>query len=251
VSCQGHAPIIGSKTDPVTTSWANMRQVIAAVLILTTTPVFAECRIEHSQQRNTDGSAIRIRQKQCEDSDVRAIRVQLKPAGSTQYTTVLRHTQSVEDAGTGGGRLRDIDGDGVFEYEEIGACGTGPNCEGWIFKIKKDQRSMYLFFHDGYADFRRMSNYYVTSVRASCCSWEHHVYIEPQAERSIGERDFLYSITADSTGENRANGTPCYVSKRIRGKWVSSAIPDKRLLELCEIYGTSYIINPPAEAEDR
>jgi hypothetical protein len=228
-----------------------MRSIFTAVLILTSTTAFADCLEEHSQQRNADGSAIRMIQKQCEDDDRRTILVQLKPQGSTRYVTALRHTQSVAEAATGGGRLRDVDGDGVFEYEEIGMCGAGPNCEGWIFKIRKDRGGLYRFFHEGYTEFRRVSSYYVSSGRASCCSWEHHLYKAPSSEHTISDRDFLHSITVGGGDANEAYSTPCFVSSRVRGKWVSSAIPDKRLLALCEVYGPDYIVNPPTAVEGK
>ena len=175
--------------------------------------------------------------------------MEVKPRDSTRYATVLRHTQSIAEAATGGGRLRDVDGDGVFEYEEIGACGAGPNCEGWIFKIQEDRRRMHLLFHEGYADFRRVSNYYVASGRANCCSWEHHLYEVPSDGHAIEGREPLYRITVGSVDGNDTDSTPCVVSTRVRGKWVLSAIPDNRLSQLCEVYGPDYIINPPRAME--
>lgn len=226
-----------------------MRSIIATVLIFTSTSVLAECYVERSQQSNADGSAIRMKQKQCEDSDERTILIQLKQPDSPLYTTALTRKQSVAEAATGGGRLRDVDGDGIFEYEEIGPCGAGPNCEGWIFKMQKNRRHMYLFFHGGYADFRRVSSYLVTSERASCCSWEHNLYKQPSVERTIKESDLLYSIAVGSVDVADSSRTPCLVSKRVRGNWVTRAIPDKNLLVLCEVYGPDYIVNPPRKVE--
>lgn len=110
---------------------------------------------------------------------------------------------------------------------------------------------MYLFFADGYAEFQRMSNYYVASGRGGCCLWEFHVYKPPKQERTIRESDFVYTITVDGVAENEAHKTACYISKKVDGNWVTFTPTDKGLLSICEVYDSEYIVNPPAPTEEK
>ena len=228
-----------------------MRRLFIALLFLANSSTHAECDIERVVRQNIDGSYIRLTQEQCEERDKRSIRVELKDSSGSHYKTVLRRKQSAMVAPTGGGRLRDLDNDGVLEYEETGACGAGPNCEHSVFKINKSRTGTYAFFHGGYSDFIKLSKFYVTSGRTSCCSWSHHVYKKPSTERAISDRDFLYHVSVGDTSADDLPGTPCFISTRVRGNWVPLNTKNKNLLALCEVYGPDYILNPPRRTEEQ
>ena len=214
-------------------------------LFLSASTVFAssECTVKSDQRRNADGSQLRITQKQCLDNDSRTIRIELKPQSKSAYRTVLLRTQSVAQLKTGGGSLQDIDGDGMYEYVEIGSCGAGPNCRHEIFKMDQKERKAYLFFDGGYFDFRMISGLYVVSGRSSCCSWEYQIYRKPINERTISEQDLLYRITIKK-GSVDSPSAQCFITNKIGSQWFPIDLKDKQLLKLCELYGESYVLNP-------
>ncbi len=223
------------------------RALAAAPLLLAAGLATAGCETTRLEKANADRSRIRVLQTECASGATRSIQVQLRAPRAQRWATLLERTQALQDSPTGGARLRDVDHDGVFEYEEIGMCGAGPNCEGHVYKVARDRRGMYLLFHGGYADFELVGGFYVESGRASCCSWEHRVYRKPAGERAIDKSDFAYRVSLGSPDAGDAAGAACLISARQPdGHWVSAALPERRLLKLCEVYGTDYVINPPA-----
>lgn len=211
----------------------------------------AACGNTRQERFNSDGSAIRVLQRQCEETEKRTIQVQIKPTSSASYHTVLTRTQNTAEAATGGGNLRDIEGDGFFEYEETGICGVGPNCEGTVFKLTPSRKNLYLFFQGGYANFSYIPGLYIESGRTSCCSWEHHLYSTPKHAKTITENQHIYSVTVGSVNSENVDGTPCFISGKRNGKWAEVNPKNKGILRLCELYGSDYIVNPPLPiAED-
>ncbi len=62
--------------------------------------------------------------------------------------------------------------------------------------------------------------------------------------RMISEQDLLYTITVsmDSVDSPVAQ---CLITKRVGSYWLPTELNDKNLLQLCEVYGDRYGVNPP------
>ena len=76
---------------------------------------------------------------ECADEDQRRIEVRYRSGAKGRAHTVLRLTQSIAEAPSGGAYAVDLDGDGEMEIAVRGMCGAGPNCEGTIYKLAADQ----------------------------------------------------------------------------------------------------------------
>ena len=223
-----------------------MRTSLVAALLLSHGSAFVACDVMHSEKLNADGSRIRITQRQCDATKSRTLHVEFQPQGSESCLSLLKRTQSVSQAPTGGWRLRDIDADGLFEIEETGACGAGPNCEHRIFKtsVGPGPINAYLFFQGGYAGFKRISDYYVASGRSSCCSWDHQVYKKPMTADPITDSDLVYEVMV-GVDVGDPPRTRCRVFSRVDRNLIQVPLSDKKLLTLCEVYGENYVLNPP------
>jgi hypothetical protein len=228
-----------------------MYKLIAALLASTMGTSFAACQSHIENRRNADGSSLRMIQRECEGERFRTIKVLLKAPRVAKYMTVLDVVQDSIQAPLGSAHLRDIEGDGIFEYEQRGMCGAGPNCEGTVFKLSKDRRRFYLFFDGGYFDFKYITGLYIESGRASCCEWEYHGYKAPSSERAISESDFAYSINVGGSIEREDSRTPCHISMKSDDQWVPVTPTDKHLLALCELYGPDYVVNPPLKETEQ
>lgn len=221
-----------------------MRNPLFLFLFLMAGVCHADCDSMSEEQLNRDGSRVRLLEKQCNEQQQRIIKVQIKPPHSVSYRTVLTRTQNTEMASTGGGHLRDIEGDGFFEYEEIGGC-AAPNCDGTVFKLTRDHKGFYRFFSGNYAELLYIPGFYVESGRVGGSSWERHLYRIPRQAGAAISRHPLYSITIDGFSEYDAKGTPCLISIRKHGRWVEYTPKNKHILQMCELYGPDYAVNPP------
>ena len=226
-----------------------------AVLLLCGGSAIADCKVETDQQQNSDGSELRITQTQCDQQNQRTFLIELRTDPTSPYTTVLQRNQSLSEFPRGFGHLKDIDADGILEYDEVESCGAGPNCSHSIFRIDPKQARAWLLFQGGFFDFRKISDFYVTSGRSSCCSWEHQVYAKPDGESSIVEADLRYLISVSSGHTLRAGTTDQYITtcriSRPKGEsWAPVDPESKELLQLCEIYGKDYILNPTGAAAE-
>lgn len=209
----------------------------------------AKCAVHTQTVSNRDGSALILRQEECPDQDQRNIRVSYRPDAKHKAHRVLSLTQSIEEASTGGANPIDLDGDGMFDIEVRGMCGAGPNCEGTIYKLATDRRSMFEYFSGGYADLRLQDRFLIEGGRASCCSWEFHLYRTDVADHPIGDKDMVYMITVGASykeGTDQPDGTECAVSRREGDEWKGAPLPAPGLAQLCEVYGADYRMAPPS-----
>ena len=141
------------------------------------------------EQRNSDGSWLRLTQLENPATKQRTIKVELRDSDASPYAPVLERHQSLATFPQGRGHLADIDGDGLLEVVETEYCGAGPNCTKTIFKVNPLQRNAWRFLHSGFFSIRRIDNFVVTAGRSSCCSWVHQVYRIPTSEREITAQD--------------------------------------------------------------
>lgn len=234
------------------THWMKPGSAVLALLAGLAFPwaAGAKCSVNMQTIRNRDGSALILQQEECPDQDQRNIRVRYRADVKHKAYRVLSLSQSIEEASTGGAHPIDLEGDGRFEIEVRGMCGAGPNCDGTIYKLASDKRSMFAYFNGGYADLHLQDGYLVEGGRASCCSWEFHLYRADIADRPIDESAMDYMITVGVSlkdGSDQADGSDCQVSRREGDEWKAASPPTAGLAQLCEVYGAGYRLNPPAE----
>ncbi|EAU73134.1 hypothetical protein [Synechococcus sp. RS9916] len=196
------------------------------------------------EQRNSDGSWLRLTQLENPATEQRTIRVELRDSDASPYAPVLERHQSLATFPQGRGRLADIDGDGLMEIVETKYCGAGPNCTKTIFKVNPLQRKAWRFLHGGFFSIRRIDNFVVTAGRSSCCSWVHQVYRIPTSEREITAQDLAYDITVSGPIEKDSTTARCWITRPEGEEWVSTDVPHQSLRQLCHFYGDDVVINP-------
>ena len=197
------------------------------------------------EQRNGDGSWLRLTQTETPAQGIRSLTVDLKQSATAPYLPVLQRNQSLDDAPTGGGRLVDIDGDGLLELVELEFCGAGPNCAQNILKLNPKTGRAYLWFAGGFARFQAVGQFVVASGRSSCCSWEHQVYRPPSSERSISKADLAFRIEVRAP-DNEGGPARCTITRPVGANWVPFKPQQTSLLKLCEQYGEAVLINASA-----
>ena len=203
-----------------------------------------------TEQRNPDGSRLRLTEQIDPAGDRRVFRIEASSSASAPYTTLLQRSQLLSDYPRGGGRLEDMDGDGQLEFVERLSCGAGPNCQYRIFKLIPAQQRAYQLFEGGFFLFRPIAGRLVTSSRSSCCSWTHQIYRTPVTPHGITEQDLLYSLELKAPIDGAS--TPVCRISRPRGKgWEQATIRSPELLKLCEGYGKNVVINPALQSDER
>lgn len=196
------------------------------------------------EQRNSDGSWLRLTQLENPATKQRTIKVELRDSDASPYAPVLERHQSLATFPQGRGRLADIDGDGLLEVVETEYCGAGPNCTKTIFKVNPLQRKAWRFLHGGFFSIRRIDNFVVTAGRSSCCSWVHQVYRIPTSEREITAQDLAYDITVSGPIEKDSTTARCRITRPEGEGWVSTDGAHQSLRQLCHFYGDDVVINP-------
>ena len=196
------------------------------------------------EQRNSDGSWLRLTQLENPATERRTIKVELRDSNTSPYAPVLERHQSLATFPQGRGHLADIDGDGLLEVVETEYCGAGPNCTKTIFKVNPLQRKAWRFLHGGFFSIRRIDNFVVTAGRSSCCSWVHQVYRIPISEREITAQDLAYDITVSGPIEKDSTTARCRITRPEGEGWVSTDVPHQSLRQLCHFYGDDVVINP-------
>jgi hypothetical protein len=218
-------------------------QLVCLGLTLACQTAFAQCNVSTKLARNRDGSELRLVVKHCEGERQRVLTALYRHRSSEKYRNVLKLLQDADEAPTGGGTLRDLDGDGLYEVEVSGMCGAGPNCEGSIYRLTPDRARMFLFFSGGYAKLISLDNYLIESGRASCCSWEHRVYHLRSPLQQVQKSDVLYRIVVGIQVLTEADheATCTFIDSENRVVLPS----DQSLMHLCHIYGPDYVLAQP------
>lgn len=222
--------------------------VAAGLLLATAARAEPGCQATRSSAVDRDGAQWTLEVALCRAAGERRIRADLRPAPGAPERVVLRAKQRLEEAPDGTAELIDLDGDGRHEVELRGSCGTGPNCEGTIFRLNADGSAMAPYFRGGYATLSMIDGYLVEGGRASCCAWEFHGYrVEPTAAE-VTEADMVLRI--DVTAEGGEDGAPlaveCSFHRRQGAKWSDVEPPSAAWLPLCEQYGETYALRRPA-----
>ena len=223
--------------------------LLTALLLLSGSALAAEAA-GAEEKRNPDGSRLRLTEQIDPTGDRRVFRIEVSPAASAPYTTLLQRSQVLSEHPSGGGRLEDMDGDGQLEFVERVFCGAGPNCWYRIHKLMPQQHKAYLFFEGGFSLFRPIAGYLVTSGRSSCCSWTHQIYRAPAKPRGITEQDLLYSVYLKGPIDGSATPT-CRISRPVNEEWEQANLPNPELSTLCEGYGNDVVINPEQPEGER
>ena len=205
----------------------------------------AQCEHHREQVQNRDGSVLLSHSVLC-------------PETNRQYTDILfmaqpgqkpKRLQRIDHSSSEGWfsvSFRDLEGDGFFEVEQRGSCGAGPNCEGSIDKLDRQRQRLYRYFNGGYADLRYQNGYLIESGRASCCSWEHHLYRSQGKKYPIESMDYqinvgmLWSESASASGDDRAD---CAITRlKPNGQRQLVTHPPAWMAKLCEVYGPDYTL---------
>lgn len=200
--------------------------------------------------RNPDGSRLRII-SQCVEG-LAQFQIDYSPRDGAAFVSldVLDQDASFGEPFRSVGFV-DLDEDGEFEIEARGACGAGPNCLGEIYRAQPDEPGLSLVFTGGYAELRTFEGHLLESGRASCCSWEFHAWnLAGHAEpMSYDTMDLMITVGADLDSDTDDAPARCTFSRRSGDNWQVIAPPGRAWLELCKVYGDTYHLVTPEQAQ--
>lgn len=222
-------------------------RLVALVLLLTPFYVQAEpCTINRTKVVNQDGSSLHVKEKYCPDQDIRTAKIYYQAGKNQAKVPVLRLKRQISEAPFGDPHFVDLDKDGIYEVAQKGTCGAGPNCDGDIYKLAADRLSMFHYFSGGYAELTPVGGFLVEEGRASCCSWEYHVYPTIAKKYPINAANRLYEISINGAPSSDGDKPECTFGGKVRGRWQVINPPNKKLLKFCENYGPDYtLVRPP------
>lgn len=229
-------------------STQQRKGLIFLALTLLATIARARCEDSLSTARNRDGSIMQLRVSVCEATQQKSVAVDLQSASDAPARRVLSIVQALDGAAATGVSLRDVDGDGEHELELRGLCGAGPNCEGVVYRLRPDQASMFRLFSGGYAFLSFMAGHVVESSRSNCCSWVHQVYLPQSRYTEITEADMTHRVVIRAPSSHEGEDRPICTFYDPMGRVVQPTV--RRLLSLCEVYGSEYVVAAPGSERD-
>ena len=201
--------------------------------------------------RNRDGSVLSVR-TECPDEGTRLFVIELQcPGGAT--CDRLEVEQSVEESSTGSASVRDLAGDGRYMVEVRGSCGAGPNCAGDLYGVSTGGHSLMHFFSGGYADISVRDGWLVESGRASCCSWEFHMWKLDAARGQPLQYDNMDLMAQVGVLFGEGGVDERFDCRFTRSNGDSIRVvepPSDALEERCPIYGDDYVLAPPDPLSD-
>lgn len=207
--------------------------------------------VKSESARNRDGSVLSVH-TECASEATRLFVIELKNVDGNPGDR-LQIEQPVDESPTGGASLRDLAGDGTHVVEVRGSCGAGPNCAGDLYAVSADGRSLTHFFSGGYADLSVRDGWLVESGRASCCSWEFHLWKLDTAHDlplQYDNMDLMAQVGmlfGDGGDEDRFD---CRFSRPGGDSARVVAPPSAALEALCTVYGEDYVLAPPDPLPD-
>lgn len=198
-----------------------------------------------SRVENRDGSALSLR-TECPSREQRR-HVAVLTCADGRACDRLEIDQDVAEAATGHASLMDLDGDGMHEVEVRGMCGAGPNCEGDVYRIDTTAHKLRHFFSGGYSDLQAIDGWLVESGRASCCSWEFHLWkLDAPHEWPLQYDSMDLMAVVDASGDEDGNvtGVRCTFSRE-NGDNRQAALPSPVVERICGTYGEPYELTLP------
>lgn len=224
-------------------------RLVALALLFTSLFAQAEqCTISRAKVVNKDGSSLHLKVTYCLDQDVRTAKIHYQAAPKQAKTLVLSFKQRISVTPFGDAKFVDLDGDGVYEVEKSEGCGN-VNCDGDIYKLAADRLSMFHYFSGAYFELTPVGDFLVEAGRASCCSWEYHVYPTIAKQYPIKWANRLYEISIAGESSSGGDKPECTFRGKVRGRWQVINPPSKKLLKFCANYGPDYTLVHPQKLQ--
>lgn len=201
--------------------------------------------------RNRDGSRLSVTTT-CRSEEMRTFVIELQCTDG-RICDRLEVEQGVDDAPKERVYLVDLLDNGMPLVEIRGMCGTGPNCEGNLYGVSADGRSLTHFFSGGYSDLSVQDGWLVESGRASCCSWEFHLWKLddlPALPLQYDNMQLMAEVGVIFAEDGVEGQFDCRFIRPDGDSGRIVAPPSATLQELCTVYGENYILAPPGPLPD-
>lgn len=212
-----------------------MKTLIVLVLLVLSISAQAACQKSTKSVKNKDQSVLMLTEEVCDGQTGRTVSLQITRANERAASTLMQKAVPKTV------RFLDLEGDGTYEFEEIGSCAGLPDCEAFIYKLNPERSALKLYFQGAYSEVSVVDGYIVESGRSSCCSWEHHLYRADSAKLPITEVDMVYRVKVQAP--ESLGYASCQFSERAGRGWRPVKLPSQGLKKLCEAYGKNYRIN--------
>lgn len=228
-----------------------MRLVLLLMVSITPFQVQAEdhtCEpwpVERVQNR--DGSALTIA-AECPGSNLRRYTIDLYCADNQHCDRLQGEHHTGAPTGDGAAFV-DLDDDGMYEVEIIGACGAGPDCASDIYRTDEAATGLVHFFSGSRAELLLRDGWLLASGRINCCAWQFHAW-KLDAPHTLPLQYDNMDMTVDVGTPFGEGEFDCVFLQRHGDDWRKVAPPSPSLETLCAVYGGDYRLAPPDKKLD-
>ena len=190
--------------------------------------------------KNRDGSEVKLRTRLDHAAQKKSVDVLYRQASHGPFRSIGRFDLPWDSPPQGRAFLLDWDGDGQHEVQILSDCGDGPNCDGVLYRIRKDGARLEAFFKTAGANVVLIKGHLIETARDSCCAWSATAYVFEPKRYYVNPKP-AFSVEMKSSAQEGANDpvTCTFTKATSQGIKVISP-PDKAFLKICEHYGPQY-----------
>jgi hypothetical protein len=232
---------MGGKTAIAST----LARALAPLMLFVTTATPAAPSYLWEGVKNRDGSELKLRTSSDGAAQKKSVDVLFRQSPRDQLRRIGRFDLPWDSPPQGRAFLLDWDGDGQYEVHILSDCGAGPNCDGVLYRIRKDSARLEVFFKTAGADVGLIKGHLIETARDSCCAWSATAYVF-DAKRYFVNPKPAFSVDMKASPQVGANDPVTCTFTRDTSQGIKVIFPpDNAFLKICEHYGPQYKLARP------
>jgi hypothetical protein len=195
--------------------------------------------------KNRDGSEVKLRTRLDHEAQKKSVDVLFRQSPRDQLRRIGRFDLPWDSPPQGKAFLLDWDGDGQHEVQILSGCGAGPNCDGTLYRIRKDSARLEAFFKTAGANVVLIKGHLIETGRDSCCAWSATAYVFEPKRYFVNPKP-AFSVEMKSAAQEGANDPVTCTFTKVTSQGIKViSPPDKAFLKICEHYGPQYKLVRP------
>jgi len=195
--------------------------------------------------KNRDGSEVKLRTSLNQAAQKKSVDLLYRQTLHEPFRRIGRFDVPWDSPPHGRAFLLDWDGDGQHEVQILSDCGAGPNCDGVLYRIRKDSARLEAFFETAGVNVVLIKGHLIETARDSCCAWSATAHVFEAKRYYVNPKPAFSVEMKTSPQEGAIDPVTCTFTK-VTSQGINVILPpNKAFLKICEHYGQHYRLVRP------